>query len=403
MIAHNRTYQKITHKNCQKLKKRMSNPTSQIIIEGDDEPPPLLDCQEPLGKSKTILTTTFTQIEDRIAKLKKKEIHLTSNEIAEIQEVSVHCPLRISNYYLSLIKEKNNPIWNQCIPNIKEITDIRGDEDPLNEESPIPFLTHRYPDRALLLVSNTCAMFCRFCTRKRKVGYDSKNPTMDNLKPALDYIKKHKEIRDIILSGGDPLMLKDKNIEWILQEIRNIDHIEIIRIGSRVPCVLPERITPALCEILKKYNTSPALYINTHFEHPDEITPSAKKACEMITDVGIPLGNQSIVLKGINDNPKTYFELNQKLLAIKVRPYYIYQADLVKGTYHFIAPIQTGLDIIQGLRGHTSGLAVPQFVIDAPGGGGKNPLIPEYVHINEDKSTIITNYQGKQFNYPKIE
>lgn len=343
---------------------------------------------------------TITDLNSLKKELLKKELILSQEEEIEIQKTLEKYPIRISPYYFSLIKEKNDPIWNQCIPRIEELDTEKGEEDPLHEENEIPFLTHRYPDRCLLLISNTCGMYCRFCTRKRKVGEIQKNPTINDIRKAIEYIKNHKEIRDVILSGGDPLLLGDKALEKILIEIRKISHVEMIRIGTRVPCVMPERITNELCQILKKYNKRPILYMNTHFEHPSEITEQTRLACEKLIDSGIQLGNQSIVLKGVNDTPEIFKELNQKLLSIGVKPYYIYQPDPVKGTFHFIGPVENGLKIIKGLRGHTSGMAVPQFVIDSPGGGGKIPVLPKYATINEDGTVDMINYENRKFHYP---
>lgn len=326
----------------------------------------------------------------------------------ELKKICGKYPLRISSYYFSLIKEKEDGIYKQCIPSIKEIQDSYGAEDPLNEEPEnqsrqgVPSLIiHRYPDRVLFRISNSCAMYCRFCTRKRKVGEENKIPSEKDFNKMLRYISDHEEIRDIILSGGDPLMLSTKKLEKILKEVRKINHIEIIRIGTRVPCTYPQRIIKDknLQTILKENSNNPALYINTHFEHPMEITEESKNACEILTNLGIPLGNQSIVLKNVNDNPTTFMELNRKLLAMKVKSYYLYQPDLVKGTFHFICPVSKGLEIVKGLRGYTSGMAVPQFVIDSPGGGGKIPLLPEYTKTLDDGSVKITNYQGKHFEY----
>lgn len=361
------------------------------------------DEEPPLPKTSHLVDSpTIINIKSLKKYLKKKKIILSKKEIENIEKVIKKYPMRISPYYFSLIKKKNDPMWKQCIPDIKEITDTRGEEDPLMEEDTIPFLTHRYPDRCLLLISNTCAMYCRFCTRKRKVGEIRKNPTMKEIDRAINYIKAHKEIRDIILSGGDPLLLGDEFLEKVLIKVRNIPHIEMIRIGTRVPCVMPGRITPKLCKILKKYNRKPILYINTHFEHPDEITEKTEKACSMLINSGIQLGNQSVLLKGVNDKPGIFKKLNQKLLSIGIKPYYLYQPDPVKGTFHFIGPIENGIKIIkEGLRGHTSGMAVPHFVIDAPGGGGKIPLIPNYAQIQQDGSVKLRNYQDKKFYYPK--
>lgn len=305
--------------------------------------------------------------------------------------------VRINPYYLSLIRQPGDPIWLQCVPDIKELNDFDANDDPLNEDamSPVPNITHRYPDRALFLTTSQCGLYCRFCTRKRKVG-DQDKISMKGLEAAFNYLEQHTEIRDVILSGGDPLMLTDVMLEKILKRLRTIPHIEIIRLGTKMPCVLPQRITPKLVEMLKKYHP---IYVNTHFNHPWEITPESSKACEMLSNAGCPVGNQMVLMKGVNDDPMVVRELMQKLLKIRVRPYYIYMADQTKGTHHFRTSIAKGLEIIEKLRGWTSGLAVPHFVIDAPGGGGKIPLIPNYVlHYDEDK-IILRNYENKVFAY----
>ncbi len=305
--------------------------------------------------------------------------------------------VRINPYYLSLIREPGDPIWLQCVPDIKELNDFDANDDPLNEDgmSPVPNITHRYPDRALFLTTSQCGLYCRFCTRKRKVG-DQDKISMKGLEAAFNYLEQHTEIRDVILSGGDPLMLTDVMLEKILKRLRTIPHIEIIRLGTKMPCVLPQRITPKLVEMLKKYHP---IYVNTHFNHPWEITPESTKACEMLSNAGCPVGNQMVLMKGVNDDPLVVRELMQKLLKIRVRPYYIYMADQTKGTHHFRTSIAKGLEIIENLRGWTSGLAIPHFVIDAPGGGGKIPLIPNYVlHYDEDK-IILRNYENKVFAY----
>lgn len=309
--------------------------------------------------------------------------------------------IRINGYYLSLIEEPGDPIWRQVVPDAAELEDVDCPDDPLNEEgdSPVPNLTHRYPDRVLFLVNHQCPIYCRFCTRKRKVsepGWWSK----ETLKLGIDYIREHTEVRDIIVSGGDPMMLPDHMIEWILSELRSIPHVEIIRIGSRVPCALPQRITPELCAIIKKYHP---VYVNTHFNHPREVNEVTKKHCGMLADAGVPIGCQTVLLKGVNDDPAVMKELMQKLLTIRVRPYYIYQADLTKGTNYFRTRVEKGLEIIKALRGHTSGLAVPHYVIDAPGGGGKIPLLPEYVTEINDNEVVMRNYEGKTFRYPQVE
>ncbi len=304
---------------------------------------------------------------------------------------------RINPYYFSLIRYPGDPIWRQCVPDKTELEDFDAAEDPLMEDamSPVPNITHRYPDRALFLVTSQCGLYCRFCTRKRKVG-DYEKISMRGLESAFNYLEQHPEIRDVILSGGDPLMLTDAMLEKILQRLREIPHIEIIRLGSRMPCVLPHRITPKLVNMLKKYHP---IYCNTHFNHPWEITPESSKACQMLADAGIPMGNQTVIMRGVNDDPAVMKELVQKLLRIRVRPYYMYMADETKGANHFRTSIETGLSIVEALRGHTSGLAVPHFVIDAPGGGGKIPLLPNYVLHKDEERIILRNFQHKIYTY----
>lgn len=317
------------------------------------------------------------------------------------EELDEFFQARINPYYLSLIRYPGDPIWLQAVPDGVELEDMEGIEDPLNEDemSPVPNITHRYPDRCLFLVTSQCGMYCRFCTRKRKVG-DSGKISMKELESAFNYIEQHTEIRDIILSGGDPLMLTDTMLEKILKRLRGIPHVEIIRLGTKMPCVLPHRITHELCEMLKKYHP---IYINTHFNHPWEITPESTKACEMLANSGCPVQNQAVLMKGVNDNAEVLMELFQKLLKIRVKPYYLFMADETKGASHFRTSIQTGLDIMKKLRGWTSGLAIPHFVIDAPGGGGKIPLIPNYVlHQDEDK-IVLRNYKDEVYVYRDIK
>jgi len=308
---------------------------------------------------------------------------------------------RINPYYLSLIRYPGDPIWLQAVPDEVELYDIDASEDPLNEEtmSPVPNITHRYPDRVLFLTTSQCGLYCRFCTRKRKVG-DSSKINMKELESAFRYIESHPEINDVILSGGDPLMLTDSMLEKILARLRQIPHIQIIRLGTKMPCVLPQRITPELCTMLRKYHP---IYVNTHFNHPWEITEESKKACEMLVDAGCPVGCQTVLLKGVNDDPEVMKDLMKKLLAMRVRPYYIYQADLTKGANHFRTPIDVGLEIMDKLRGHISGLAVPYFVIDAPGGGGKIPLLPEYVLARDKEKIILRNFRNEVFEYPDVQ
>jgi lysine 2,3-aminomutase len=309
--------------------------------------------------------------------------------------------IRVNPYYLSLIRYPGDPIWLQCIPDAVELEDRNAPEDPLNEDadSPVPSITHRYPDRVLFLVTSQCSMYCRFCTRKRKVS-DSSKINSKWIQDGIDYIAAHPEVRDVVLSGGDPLMVTDYVLERILSSLRAIPHVEIIRLGTKMPCVLPQRITPKLCKMLKKYHP---IYVNTHFNHPWECTPEAEKACAMLADAGCPVGNQAVLMKGVNDDADVMLELHRKLLKMRVRPYYIYQADLTKGTNHFRTPVRKGLEIMDKLRGHTSGLAIPYFVIDAPGGGGKIPLLPQYVLGRNGKDIILRNYKYEIFTYPDVE
>ena len=309
--------------------------------------------------------------------------------------------IRVNPYYLSLIRYPGDPIWLQCIPEAVELEDKGALEDPLNEEgdSPVPSITHRYPDRVLFLVTSQCSMYCRFCTRKRKVS-DSTKINSKWIQDGVDYIAAHPEIRDVVLSGGDPLMVTDYVLERILSSLRAIPHVEIIRLGTKMPCVLPQRITPKLVKMLKKYHP---IYVNTHFNHPWECTPEAEKACALLADAGCPVGNQAVLMKGVNDDADVMLDLHRKLLKMRVRPYYIYQADLTKGTNHFRTPVRKGLEIMDKLRGHTSGLAVPYYVIDAPGGGGKIPLLPQYVLGRNGKDIILRNFKYEIYTYPDVE
>ena len=309
---------------------------------------------------------------------------------AQTNEVTKRYPMRINPYYLGLIREKNDPLWKQAVPDIREIQDQVCMRDPLGEEdlSPVPNLIHKYPDRVLFLVTSQCAMYCRFCTRKRKVGTSGMAITRETIQAGLEYIRQTPQVRDVLVSGGDPLLLDDEILEWILSSLRSIPSVEIIRIGSRAPCTLPMRVTTRLVKILKKFHP---LYINTHFNHPDEITPQSSLACTRLADAGIPLGCQTVLLRGVNDHPETMKKLMRRLLMIRVKPYYLFQTDLTLGTNHFRIPIETGLEIMKSLIGHISGLGVPTYAVDAPGGGGKIPLTPNYVQELGDQ-LIFTNY-----------
>ena len=316
-------------------------------------------------------------------------------EPERLQEAIDKFELRISPAMLDLIEEPGDPIWKQYVPDLQELEVVDGVPDSLNEEadSPVPNITHRYPNRALFLVSPVCAAYCRFCTRRRKVG-DPDKIRMSELESAFRYLEEHEEIHDVILSGGDPLLLSDRRLDLILGRLRKIQHLEIIRIGSRIPCHLPERITPELCKVLKKHHP---LYINTHFNHPAELTPAAVEALGMLADAGVPLGCQTVLLEGVNDDVEIMRELMQKLIVARVRPYYLYMCDNVAGVEHFKTNVEKGLEIIQGLRGWTSGIAVPHFAIDAPGGGGKVPLLPQYVEEITEDEVVLRNYRGERY------
>ncbi|MEL4105796.1 lysine 2,3-aminomutase [Oscillospiraceae bacterium WX1] len=324
-------------------------------------------------------------------------IKFDAEERQELSRTLEKFPLSITPYYLSLIDKKdlkNDPIYKQAFPNPSELI-IQKHEmaDPLAEEkdSPVPGLTHRYPDRVLLHVSNICSMYCRHCTRKRKVGDVENIPDRESIMKAIDYIRNTPRVRDVLLSGGDPLMLPDDFIDWILSEIKKIEHVEVIRIGTRMPVVLPYRITDELVNMLKKHHP---IWINTHFNHPKEITASSKAALKKLADAGIPLGNQSVLLAGVNDCPIIMKKLVHTLVKNRVRPYYLYQCDLSEGLTHFRTSVGKGVEIIENLLGHTSGFAVPTYVIDAPGGGGKIPVMPNYLISWSDNKVVLRNYEG---------
>jgi len=316
---------------------------------------------------------------------------------ADLQKVTKTYPMRINPYYLSLIKKPGDPLWRQAVPDSQELNDTVCLEDPLNEEnlSPVPNLVHKYPDRALFLVHNQCAVYCRFCTRKRKVGTKEMQVSLETINKGLHYLQHTPAIKDVLVSGGDPLLLDDDRLDFILAKLRAIKHVDIIRIGSRVPCTLPMRVTKKLASMIKHHHP---VYINTHFNHPDEVTPEAAKACSRLADAGIPLGSQTVLLKGINDDPAIIKQLLYKLLRIRVKPYYLFQTDMTKGTNHFRTPIEKGLEIMESLIGHVSGMAIPTFAIDAPGGGGKIPLLPGYAQ-NFGRSLVFQNYCGVTCTY----
>jgi lysine 2,3-aminomutase len=317
---------------------------------------------------------------------------------APLQEVTARYPMRIPPYYLDLIEAPGDAIWRQCVPDPKELAPCTEPADPLAEEllSPVPLVVHRYPDRVLLLASGQCAVYCRFCTRKRKVGCPAMGVSDERLEAAVDHIARTPQIRDVIVSGGDPLLLEDDCLERLLQRLRAISHVEIIRLGSRVPVTLPARITEELCNLLRRYHP---LYLNTHFNHPRELTPQAAAACARLADAGLPLGNQTVLLRGVNDSPAVMKELVKGLLKMRVRPYYLHHMDLAAGTGHFRTRIETGLDIVAALRGPVSGLAVPHYVIDAPGGKGKIPLQPEYL-VRLGETALLRTPGGEIIEFP---
>jgi lysine 2,3-aminomutase len=330
-------------------------------------------------------------------------IHLSDNERQAMMHPSGDLPVAITPYYASLlsVQDPSDPLRRSVVPVVDECLHTKGEEeDPLGEDvdSPVPGIVHRYPDRVLFLVTDICSTYCRYCTRSRIFGRQHQC-FIDSAKweKALAYIESNPNIRDVLLSGGDPLTLSDDRIEWLLSRLKDISHVEIVRIGTKVPTVLPQRITPALVSMLKKYHP---LWMSIHITHPDELTPEMSAACIRLADAGIPLGSQTVLLAGINDSVSTMTRLVHGLLQIRVRPYYLYQCDPIPGSSHFRTPISKGLEIIQGLRGHTTGYAVPTYVVDAPGGGGKIPLLPEYA-IGWDKGDLMMrNYEGHVFRYP---
>ena len=338
------------------------------------------------------------QVKNRITTVEdlKNYIPLTEQEEEGVKKCLRTLRMSITPYYLSLIdpKNPNDPIRKQAIPTSDELKVSDADlDDPLHEDgdSPVPGLTHRYPDRALLLITDQCSMYCRHCTRRRFAGQNDGAQPIDRIDNAIEYIRNTPAIRDVLLSGGDALLMSDDRLEYIISKLREIPHVEIVRIGSRVPVVMPQRITDDLVNMLKKYHP---VWLNTHFNHPNEITPESIEACAKMINAGIPLGNQSVLLRGVNDCMHVMMKLVNDLVKIRVRPYYIYQCDLSNGIDHFRTPVSKGIEIIEGLRGHTSGYCIPTFVVDAPGGGGKTPVMPNYVISQSHDKVILRNFEG---------
>ncbi|MGM0453641.1 MAG: lysine 2,3-aminomutase, partial [Thermodesulfobacteriota bacterium] len=336
------------------------------------------------------------QVKNRLTDVKdlEKVFDLSESEIKGVRECLGSLRMAITPYYATLIDndDPNCPIRKQAIPTENELVASEFDmEDPLHEDedSTVPGLTHRYPDRVLFLITDQCSMYCRHCTRRRYAGGQDRSRSKSDIDKGIEYVKNHPEIRDVLLSGGDALLVSDDRLEYIISNLRAIEHVEIIRIGTRVPAVMPQRITKELVDMLKKYHP---IWLNTQFNHPREITPRSAKALHMLADAGVPLGNQSVLLRGINDCPYIMKELVHKLVKHRVRPYYIYQCDLSKGINHFRTTVDKGIEIIELLRGHTSGFAVPTFVVDAPGGGGKIPVGPQYLISHVGNKVILRNY-----------
>ncbi|MEG1632749.1 MAG: KamA family radical SAM protein [Oscillospiraceae bacterium] len=332
-----------------------------------------------------------------------KYLGMSDGERADVEKCLSAFRMAVTPYYATLIDPADpaDPIRRICVPSIEETYPCDNDmSDPLGEvrDSPVAHIVHRYPDRVLFLVTLRCSAYCRYCTRRRVVGEEDKSITEPEIRAALGYIRSHEEIRDVLISGGDPLVLGTERLERIISGLRAIPHVDIIRIGTRVPVVLPMRITDELLTMLKKYQP---IWINTHFSHPREITPESARACAAIVDAGIPLGNQSVLLRGVNDDAETMKQLLLKLVHMRVRPYYLYQCDLSQGIGHFRTTVDKGIEIMHALQGNISGYAVPKFVIDAPGGGGKIPVNYEYVISKNDKEVVLENYRGETCRYPQ--
>jgi lysine 2,3-aminomutase len=344
------------------------------------------------------------QVTNRIhtAEALKKLLVLSAEEQSALDSSTAKLPVGITPYYLSLLShhDASSPLRRSVIPTVNEFFSTPEEaDDPLGEEhqSPVPGLVHRYPDRVLLLALDFCSTYCRYCTRSRFVGHGSLHPTRARLEKIFDYISANPQIRDVLISGGDPLIMSDERLNWILTNLRNIPHVEIVRIGTKVPAVLPQRITPKLVRMLRRHHP---LLMSLHFTHPDECTPESYNACGMLADAGIPLGSQTVLLLGINDNVETMQNLVHSLLRMRVKPYYLYQCDPIPGSSHFRTTVEKGIEIIKGLRGFTSGYAIPTYVIDALGGGGKIPIMPDYVEGRDGDNLVLRNNEGCLFKYP---
>ncbi len=394
---------------------------NQTTTISEDEPPSKTTAwrksqdDEPPGKCATTRNRLFAgvpdedwtnwrwQFKNRITSVDElaRFIPLSVEEQIQLRLVTIHYPLAITPYYLSLINpdDPDDPIRKQAVPSVLEVTMAGlGMEDPLEEkrDSVVPGLVHRYPDRVLMVLTNICPMLCRHCTRKREWKHGTWVRPPEEVEAMINYIRKHKNVRDVIISGGDPLTLSTQRLEEVISSLRKIDHVEIIRIGSRYPVVLPFRIDNELCDMLSEYGP---IWLNTHFNNPREVTPESAKACDRLLRAGVPVNNQSVLLRGVNDTVEIQKKLVHNLLKIKVRPYYLFQCDEVQGTEHLRTPVETGIKIIDGLRGHTSGLAIPSFVIDLPFGGGKVPLQPNYVLAQDSGELLLRNYKHNLYRF----
>lgn len=381
---------------------------------GDPEPPPgsspgSATCSAPLPLLRSQVPDEswndwHWQMRNRIRDVHTLRQYLPRlTRLGELEKVTARFPLAITPYYLSLIRDgdASDPVFLMSVPRAEELQNpLRLPDDPLDEEEdmPVPGLTHRYPDRALIVVSEICPMYCRHCTRKRFVGVEESAISAERLEAYASYIRSHPEIKDVIISGGDPLSLTDRTIERVLQALRSIPSLEIIRIGTRIPVLMPQRVTPEFCDMLQRYHP---LWINTHFNHSNEVTAEAAAACDRLVRAGVPVNNQAVLLKGVNDEPETMLQLCRALFRARVRPYYLYQCDLTRGVEHFRTPISRGIEIMEYLRGRLGGLAIPQYIVDAPHGGGKVPVGPSYVVSVSPTHTVLRNYEGLLVSYPE--
>lgn len=407
----NKTAREISLEKAEKLKERI-----KPFLEIKESIPTGLKLNEEIKKRQKFIKTYFKateeewndwhwQIRNRIddVNVLDKIIGLTELQKKDISEVGKKFRWAISPYFASLIdfqgENLNDPVFLQSVPTSYELCDNIGDPDPMGEEftNPAECITRRYPDRLIINVTNQCAMYCRHCQRRRNIGEVDKPRAKKDIEEALNYIRENPEIRDVLITGGDPFTLSDDFLDWILSELDKISHVEFKRLGSRMLATLPQRITPEFCEMLKKHHP---VYVNTHFNHPIEITEESKKACEMLANAGVPLGNQAVLLKNINDNPHIMKKLNHELLKIRVRPYYIFHAKGVIGTMHFRTSVDIGIEIMEHLRGYTSGLAIPTFIVNAPKGKGKTPMLPEYLISQGRDYILLRTWEGQIIKYP---